>query len=136
MIEIIQIILFFLFFLIFTLLPLKINTQDTDKNINKKIHNFDKFAFNLIINLNILFLLSTLPININKYVLIFIFFYTIFFFYKYFFKNYKKNTILNLIRLLHIPGLVFLCFSLIIANKLYLGWDAKYFYYVKSLFFF
>ena len=136
MIEIIQIILFFLFFLIFTLLPLKINTQNTNKNINKKFHNFDKFAFNLIINLNILFLLSTLPININKYVLIFIFFYTFFFFYKYFFKNYKKNTIFNLIRLLYIPGLVFLCFSLIIANKLYLGWDAKYFYYVKSLFFF
>jgi hypothetical protein len=132
MIEIFFIFLSFQIFLLTTLVPLKINLSNLSdiKNI------LDKLIYNLILNLNFLFLLSVLPINIGQYCLLLAILYLLLFFYKYFILNFNIDTIVNLFLFFLIPGFVFTSFAMIIANELNLGWDAKYFYYIKSLFFF
>jgi len=132
MIEIFFIFLSFPIFLLTTLVPLKINLGNLSdiKNI------LDKLIYNLILNLNFLFLLSVLPINIGQYCLLLAILYLLLFFYKYFILNFNIGTIVNLFLFFLIPGFVFTSFAMIIANELNLGWDAKYFYYIKSLFFF
>jgi hypothetical protein len=77
-----------------------------------------------------------LPINIGQYCLLLAILYLLLFFYKYFILNFNIGAIVNLFLFFLIPGLVFISFAMIIANELNLGWDAKYFYYIKSLFFF
>ena len=132
MIEIFFIFLSFPVFLLTTLVPLKINLRSLSdiKNI------LDKLIYNLILNLNFLFLLSVSPININQYCLLLAILYILLFFYKYFIVNFNIGIIINIFLFFLIPGFVFISFAMIIANELNLGWDAKYFYYIKSLFFF
>ena len=132
MIEIFFIFLSFPIFLLTTLVPLRINLRSLSdiKNI------LDKLIYNLILNLNFLFLLSVLPINISQYCLLLAILYLLLFFYKYFIVNFNIGTIINLFLFFLIPGFVFISFAMIIANELNLGWDAKYFYYIKTLFFF
>ena len=132
MIEIFFIFLSFPIFLLITLVPLKINLR----NLSNIKNILDKLIYNLILNLNFLFLLSVLPINISQYSLLLAILYLLLFFYKYFIVNFNIGTIVNLFLFFLIPGFVFISFAMIIANELNLGWDAKYFYYIKSLFFF
>ena len=71
MIEFLQIILsFFLFFLIITV---PINIFNSKSFINKKFPSLGIASFNLILNCNILLLLSFLPISLGAYNLFFIF---------------------------------------------------------------
>jgi len=108
--------------------------SNTFLQFNKKITInslgfFGKTSMNLILILNIFLLLSF--INIDLKILYFIFFainFSIFVF------NKIKN---NIIYKLHIYCLllIFLTFliSVDLASNLYLGWDAKLFWYLKSL---
>ena len=132
MIEIFFIFLSFPIFLLITLVPLKINLR----NLSNIKNILDKLIYNLILNLNFLFLLSVLPINISQYCLLLAILYLLLFFYRYFIVNFNIGTIINLFLFFLITGFVFISFAMIIANELNLGWDAKYFYYIKSLFFF
>jgi len=132
MIEIIFILLSYITFLLLALIPLNINSE----SISYAKINLDKIIYNLTINLSLLFILSLLPTNIKYYTPIFIITYLLLFFYKSILINFSFKKIINILLFFYIPGIVFICFALVIANKLYLGWDAKYFYYIKSLFFF
>ncbi len=106
--------------------------SSTFLQLNKKITInslgfFGKTSMNLILILNIFLLLSF--ININLEILYFIFFvinFSIFIFNKIN-SIYKLNSYFLL--------LIFLTFliSIDLANNLYLGWDAKFFWYLKSL---
>lgn len=129
--EIIKIILIFPLFLIFIFAPLSVFNKN-----NKEI-NLSYLNYNLIINCNILLILSFFPIPIKDYQIILIALYFLIFLYSFiFFKknfnNLKKNNYLGFLILFF----SFIILSLVISNKLDLGWDAKYFYYIKSLFFF
>ena len=91
--------------------------------------------FNLIINLNILLIFSILPLNISEYatyILLILFILSI--------RNYylcKKNISKELFNKYQII-LVILTYFIIavqVASQLELGWDAKWFWYIKSLFY-
>ncbi len=129
--EIIKIILIFPIFLLFLSVPINI-FKSTNSQINR---NF--LIFNLIINLNILLLFSFFPIPIENYQLILLGIYLLIFIYYLFstklnLKNLIKKSYLNFLILF----VTFIILSINISNQLNLGWDAKYFYYIKSLFFF
>ena len=106
--------------------------SSTFLQLNKKITInslgfFGKTSMNLILILNIFLMLSF--INIDLKILYFIFFvinFSIFIFNKIN-SIYKLNSYFLL--------LIFLTFliSIDLANNLYLGWDAKFFWYLKSL---
>ena len=128
MIEIIKIISIFSIFFLFLIFP--INTFNKKNNIL----NYDLYSLNLIINLNILLLFSLLPIAIENYQNIFLLLYIIIFIYKIYNKNFE-NIFYNKTAFL-IFFLSFLIISFAVASNLELGWDAKYFYYIKTLFFF
>ena len=133
MIEFLQIILSFsLFFLMITV---PINIFNSKLLINKKFFSLDVASFNLILNCNILLFLSLLPISLGSYNLFFIFFYMFIFIYIYFVHNLKLNLYKNFIQFLSIFIIIFLIISANVADELNLGWDAKYFWYIKALFF-
>ncbi len=129
--EIIKIILIFPIFLLFLSVPINIF-----KSSNNQI-NLNLLIFNLIINLNILLLFSFFPIPIKNYQLVLLGIYLLIFIY-YLFSN--KFNLHNLIKKSYLNFLIlfvtFIILSMNISNQLNLGWDAKYFYYIKSLFFF
>ena len=130
MTEIIQILFLYLVFTITIFLPINIFS----KNLYfKNFVSIDLATFNLGINLSILLFFSFLnyPIEIIQPALMLI--YLILFIFVYF-KNSKIfiKTFVGFIPIF----LVFFILSLDVANKLYLGWDAKFFYYIKSLYFF
>ena len=129
--EIIKIVLIFPLFLIFIFAPLSVFNKN-----NKEI-NLSYLNYNLIINCNILLILSFFPIPIKNYQIILITLYFLIFLYSFiFFKiNFnilKKNNYSSFLILFF----SFIILSLVISNELDLGWGAKYFYYIKSLFFF
>lgn len=131
MIEIFKIILIFIIFLIFVSSPLNIFNK-----ISKEI-KLNYLNYNLIINFNILLLLSIVSIPIQNYQLIYIIILIFLFFYsliisKKNLKSFKKKNILNFT----IFYFSFFILAISISSNLNLGWDAKYFYYIKSLFFF
>ena len=133
MIELIQIIFIFLIFFMSLMVP--INIFNSNLPTNKKKFNLDIASFNLIINCNFLLLLSIIPVALSSYNFLYVVGSFLTFFYIYFIKSYhlqdiKKNFIFPLILFI-----IFFIISLNIANELNLGWDAKYFYYIKSLFF-
>ena len=128
MLEIIKILLVFPTFFLFLLFP--INT------FHKKnyVVGFDLYSLNLMINLNILLLCSLLPIPIHEYQILFLFFYVIMLVYKIYKKNFD-----NLFFDKHTFFIFFISFIIIataVAANLEFGWDAKFFYYTKTLFFF
>ena len=130
MIELFQILLFFSIFTFILIVPINLfQSQSFLKNFNV----LEKSCFNLTINLNLLLVLSFLdyPVKLLQPILLSIF--IIIFFYNYhknlfFFKKFLKS-IFPLF-------LIFFVLSVNISTELFLGWDAKFFYYVKSLFFF
>ena len=130
MIEIIQIPLFFIIFIL--ILFLRINLFQ-NRPLLKNLSIIEKSSFNLALNLNILLFFSFLDYSVKSIQPILLFIYSI-----YFFVNYYKN--LNLLKnflILILPlFLVFFVLSINISTELFLGWDAKFFYYIKSLFFF
>lgn len=128
MIEIFKIILIFSICYLFLIFP--INTFNK-KNI---VLNFDLYSLNLLINLNIILLFSLLPIPIENYqkIYLLVFFFT--FLYKIYNRNFE-NLFYNRYAFLAF-FLSFLIISLSVASNLEFGWDAKYFYYIKTLFFF
>jgi hypothetical protein len=133
MIELLQIIL--IFFIFFLLLIVPLNIFNSNLLIKENKLNLNIASFNLLINCNILLLLSIIPIALNSYNFLYLITYFFYFIYIYFIKNnqlqdFKKN--------LFFPSTIFIIFLIIainVANELTLGWDAKYFYYIKSLFF-
>ena len=127
--EIIEIIYMLLIFFLFSLSPLNIlNTNITNFYFLKK----NIFYFNLIINLNILLLFSLSPFELSGYLLPILMVLVFFFIKNYFssFRNFKFHN-LNIILFL----LIFFILSIQVASELKLGWDAKWFWYIKSLYY-
>ncbi len=127
--EIISITLSFLIFFIFLYAPLNINKS--------KILNFGSThqigVANLIINLNFLILISLLPFKLDNYLS---FYFTALLLISIF-NLLKKEKIFKFNKLsFSIFFILFFIISLDIAAKLNLGWDAKWFWYIKSLYFF
>ena len=127
--EIIDIIYVFLIFCLFCLSPLNI--------LQAKIINFDSerknnFYYNLIINLNILLLFSLSPLKLTEYSLPILITLLLFCVKNYFFslKDLKNNSS-NIIFFI----LVFFILSIQVSSELNLGWDAKWFWYIKSLYY-
>ena len=130
MIEILQIPLFFIIFILILFVPINLFQ---DRPLLKNLNIIEKSSLNLALNLNILLFISFLNYSVQSIQSIFLLIYSI-----YFFANYYKN--LNLLKnflILIVPlFLVFFILSINISTELFLGWDAKFFYYIKSLFFF
>ena len=128
MIELFQIFLSFFVFFIISSVPL--NIFNTNKNFQNKIF----FAlYNIIINFNILLLLSFFKLNINFYAYIIIFFYVFLYLIIYLKKNFLQNVFkLNLFFLFFF----FIILSINVGSNLDLSWDVKLFYFPKALFFF
>ena len=127
--EIIEIIYIFLIFCLFCLSPLNIfNTNILNIYTSKK----NNFYYNLIINLNILLLFSLSPLKLSQYSLPILITLLLFCVKNYFFslKNLKIN-ILDIIFFI----LVFFILSIQVSSELNLGWDAKWFWYIKSLYY-
>lgn len=133
MIEIFQIFIIFFVFTLLCLVPLRISGPK--KFYKKNFSILDVSTFNLIINLNVLLLLSFLPIPLNIINLILVSIYLFLFIYKYLIKNNEFYFILNFFKSKVIFFIIFLIISIDVASTLDLGWDAKYFYYIKSLFY-
>ena len=133
--EILQIIIILPIFLILLFLPIKVFGNKNKFFTNAK--SIDILALNIILNCNIFLALSFLTIKIDTYQPLYIITYLLIFIY-----NYVLNTKVNIIKLtqvlkkLFIPSIIFYFFSVTVASELNLGWDAKYFYYIKSLFYF
>ena len=122
--EIIEIFYMFGVFLLFCISPL--NTFKTETNSH---------YFNLIINLNFLLLFSILPLQLSKYA-IYILLILIFVIIKNYYiskKNINEIKIDKLRIALIILSFVVIAFQ--VASQLELGWDAKWFWYIKSLFY-
>lgn len=127
--EILSISLSFFVFFIFLYAPLNINKS--------KVFNFGSMhqigIANLIINLNFLLLISLLPLKLESY----LFFYVTFLLLLSIFNLLKKKKIFKFNKLnFSFFFIIFFIISLDIATKLNLGWDAKWFWYIKSLYFF
>ena len=130
MFEILQIIFFSLVFILLLFLQFKIFSRT---NYFPNIEIAEKTALNLAINLNILLLFSFLPLSIQLiqpfvisiYLLILIF-------------SYRKNffLILEFLKSFFPLIVIFVLLAVHVSTEIYLGWDAKYFYYIKSLFFY
>ncbi len=128
MLEIFKIILIFPVFFLFLIFP--INSYNK-KNI---LIDCDIYPLNLLINLNVLFIFSLLPIAIEKYQIFLLLLYLGGLLFKISKNNfnyifYNKSAIL-------IFFISFLIISFSVASNLKFGWDAKFFYYIKTLFFF
>ena len=133
MIEFLQILLTFILFSLIITVP--VNIFNSKIFISKKYFSLDVASFNLILNCNILLLISFLPLSLSLFNFFFIFIYSAIFIYIYFIKNFRFNLIKNFIQSISIFLIIFLIISTNVAGELNLGWDAKYFYYIKALFF-
>ena len=122
--EIIEIFYMFGVFLLFYVAP-----------FNIRYSNLNNCYFNLIINLNFLLFLSILPLTITKYSL----YICLILFFSFIKNNYSliKNIAEIKIDKLRIVLIVssFFIISVQVASKLELGWDAKWFWYIKSLYY-
>ena len=131
MTEIIKIILIFPIFLLFLSSPINLF------NNNKTKINFENLNYNLLLNCNILLVLSFFSISIKSYQMILISIYILIFIYSFILSKLKLKDLIKINYLgLLILFFSFIILSIVISSNLSLGWDAKYFYYIKSLFFF
>ncbi len=130
--EIIDILLLFLIFTLFVSSPLNIYNLNIG---NHKIQNRLNIYFNLLINLNILLYLSILPLKLSEYIN-FIYILLILLFIKNYLINFKKDNIKTSYPYLSIFLIIFFILAIDISNKLNLSWDSKWFWYIKSLYFF
>jgi hypothetical protein len=133
MIELLQII--FIFFIFFLSLTVPINIFNTNLLNNKNKYKLDIASFNLLINCNILLILSIIPIALSSYNYLYIITIFFLFIYIYFIKNHQLKDLKKNLIFLSSFFLVYLIISINVANELNLGWDAKFFYYIKTLFF-
>ena len=129
MIEILNSTYIFFLFVFLTYFPINVyNQKISNKSFNIK-------SLNLLINLNILLILSLLPYNIlnHKILIILIIIITLIFSYKGQTKNFfDKNLFIENFLFL----IIFTILSSNILNNLYLEWDAQKFYFIKSSIFF
>tara|TARA_B110000014_G_scaffold127850_1_gene88134 strand:+ start:92 stop:1399 length:1308 start_codon:yes stop_codon:yes gene_type:complete len=129
MIEILNSTYIFFLFVFLTYFPINVyNQKISNKSFNIK-------SLNLLINLNILLILSLLPYNIlnHKILIILIIIITLIFSYKGQKKNFfDKNLFIENFLFL----IIFTILSSNILNNLYLEWDAQKFYFIKSSIFF
>jgi len=88
-----------------------------------------------LINFNILLILSFFPISLRVANLFLGFSYVSLFIYRYLIQNNKFDFLIDFYKSKVIFFIIFLIISINIAATLNLGWDAKYFYYIKSLFY-
>ncbi len=130
MIELLQIIFFSLVFVLLLFLPLNIFSRAKFFN---NIDLVEKTSLNLAINLNILLLLSFLPLSIQSIQI-----FTISVYLLIFLISYRKNIdlIFGFLKSFFPLFVIFFLLAIHISSELYLGWDAKGFYYIKSLFFY
>ena len=133
MIESFQIIIAFFCFTILTLVPF--NIFSSKKIFYTDYNALDLACFNLIVNCTVLLFFSILPITLNDYNLIFYIILVIIFFYSYILKSKNISNFKFYYLQLIILFLVYFIVSIDVASKLNLGWDAKFFYYIKALFF-
>ncbi|MDA9769009.1 hypothetical protein N9C76_00330 [Candidatus Pelagibacter sp.] len=130
MIELIEIFLLFGFFSVLLFVPINNFGEGLKKY---KVSQIEISTFNLIINLNLLLFLSLLNYSLDVYQAYLILLYLISFFiiyYKnlsFFYKNCFKYSYVFV---------VFFILAINVASELKLGWDAQFFYYIKSLYFF
>ena len=133
MIELLQII--FIFFVFCLTITVPINVFSSKLFINKKEFNLDTASFNLLLNCNILLLLSIIPVTLSSYNFFYILGCFLIFMYIYLLKDFKLNLYKKNFEVFLLFFIIFFIISVNVANELTLGWDAKYFYYIKSLFF-
>ena len=131
--EFIQIIVIFFVFSLSLTVP--INIFNSSLLLKNKKFNLDIASFNLLINCNILLLLSLIPIALSTYNFLYVMVCFFTFIYIYFIKNYQLKDFKKNLILLSSFFFIFLIIATSVANELSLGWDAKYFYYIKALFF-
>ena len=130
MIEIFQIFSFIVIFSLTLFVPINIFHE---KTYIKNLSIMERSSLNLAINLNILLLFSFLdyPLQIfQPFILIFYSSILVF--------HYRNRLVLLKEFILFFLSffIIFFILSINISSNLYLGWDAKFFYYIKSLFFF
>ena len=130
MTEILQILFFIFIFTTLLIVPFNIFTRST---LTNKINFLEKSTLNFVINLNFLLLLSVLTINLKTVQPVVIVFYILSMIFIY--RN-NFSLILKFLFLLIPLFLVFFIISTELSSSLSLGWDAKFFYYFKALFFF
>ena len=132
MLEIFKILLALFVFSVTIFVPLNIFSKK--KNFTN-CTSLDLASFNLIINSSLLLIFSLLPLSLISYSYILYLILIVYFLYSYFlkYKNFIffKKTFFSLL----IISIVYLIISIDVASKLELGWDAKFFYYIKALFF-
>jgi hypothetical protein len=130
MIEIFQIFTFIIIFSIILFAPINIFNK---KTYIKDLSIMERSSLNLAINLNILLLISFLNYPLQTLQPFILIFYSSIIFFHY--RN--KLVLLKEFILFLLPFfIIFFILSVNISSNLYLSWDAKYFYYIKSLFFF
>ncbi len=132
MIEIVDIILLFFIFLLFISGPISAYSQNIlslkiDKNIN--------LYFNLLINLNLLLYISILPLKLSNYIYFF-YFILLIFFIKNYLTRFEINNLAKNFYYLIIFFITYFIISIDISAQLNLSWDAKWFWYIKSLYFY
>lgn len=131
MIEIFDIIILFFIFSLFLLSPLNFTKKKVfGLECNKNL----LITFNLILNLNILLIFSIIPLEISKYYL-YIISFLILFLLKNFSDTFETFKIRDNILSTILFFTLFFILSLDIANDLNLGWDAKWFYLIESLYY-
>ena len=130
MIEILQIVLFFFIFILLLFIPFNIFSS---LNLPRDIDIIEKTSLNLAINLNTLLFLSFLPLSIQSIQPIVILSYLLILII-----SYRKNfvLILNFFKSFLPLFIIFFLLAINISSEIFLGWDAKFFYYIKSLFFY
>ena len=131
MIEIFDITFLFVIFSLFLLSPFSLYKKEIfGYFVNQNLIVLS----NLIFNLNILLIFSITSLKISQYYFYIIFFLLIFFLKNYF-QDYKKIKLKDNILLILMFFIIFFILSIDIANELNLGWDAKWFYLIESLYY-
>ena len=130
MIELFQIFIFLTIFSLILFVPFNIFQE---KPYIKDLSIIERSSLNLAINLNILLLISFLNYPLQIFQPVILIFYSLILVFHY--KN--KIALVKKFLLFLLPLFVIFCIlSINVSSNLYLGWDAKFFYYIKSLFFF
>lgn len=130
MIEIFQIFAFIIIFSLILFAPINIFHE---KPYIKNLSVMERSCLNLAINLNILLLISFLKYPLQIFQPFILIFYSSILVFHY----WKRLVLIKEFILFLLPFfIVFFILSINIGSNLYLGWDAKFFYYIKSLFFF
>ena len=130
MIEIFQIFIFLIIFSLILFVPINIFYE---KPYIKDLSIMERSSLNLAINLNILLLISFLDYPMQIFQPFILIFYSSILVFHY----WNRLVLLKEFILFLLPFfIIFFILSINISLNLYLGWDAKFFYYIKSLFFF